>query len=111
MKLLLGSMIFFPMISSIIGYLIGRSKKNMRDYFADAVTGIEFFISLFLLASIMSKGGSRISMEIPGICGMGLHFVLDGFRGLYAAIAAFMWFMSTLFSEEYFTYGGRGIAG
>ena len=104
MKLLLGSMIFFPMISSIIGYLIGRSKKNMRDYFADAVTGIEFFISLFLLASIMSKGGSRISMEIPGICGMGLHFVLDGFRGLYAAIAAFMWFMSTLFSEEYFAH-------
>ena len=104
MKLLLGSMIFFPMISSIIGYLIGRSKKNMRDYFADAVTGIEFFISLFLLASIMSKGGSRISMEIPGICGMGLHFVLDGFRGLYATIAAFMWFMSTLFSEEYFAH-------
>ena len=104
MKLLLGSMIFFPMISSIIGYLIGRSKKNMRDYFADAVTGIEFLISLCLLVSIMSKGGSRISMNIPGICGMGLHFTLDGFRGLYAAIAAFMWFMSTLFSEEYFAH-------
>lgn len=104
MKLLLGSMIFFPMISSIIGYLIGRSKKNMRDYFADAVTGIEFLISLCLLVGIMSKGGSRISMDIPGICGMGLHFTLDGFRGLYAVIAAFMWFMSTLFSEEYFAH-------
>lgn len=104
MKLLLGSMIFFPMVSSIIGYLIGRSKKNMRDYFADAVTGIEFLISLCLLVSIMSKDGSRMVMEIPGVCGMGLHFTLDGFRALYAAIAAFMWFMSTLFSEEYFAH-------
>jgi hydrogenase-4 component B len=29
---------------------------------------------------------------------------VDGFRAMYAMIAAFMWFMSTLFSKEYFAH-------
>ncbi|MDE5908808.1 MAG: complex I subunit 5 family protein [Lachnospiraceae bacterium] len=104
MELLLGSMIFFPMVSSVVGYVIGKSRKNMRDYFADAAAGIEFFVALYLLVIVLHGGGSRIYLEISGICGMGLHFTLDGFRALYACIAAFMWFMTTLFSEEYFAH-------
>ncbi|MCM1268417.1 MAG: hypothetical protein NC302_10975 [Bacteroidales bacterium] len=42
------------------------------------------------------------SLDIPYLCGMGLHFQADGFRALYGTIAAFMWFMSSLFSGEYF---------
>ena len=41
---------------------------------------------------------------MPGVCGFGLHFALDGFRALYSAIAAFMWMMTTLFSGEYFAH-------
>lgn len=104
MNLLLSGVVFFPMISAIIGYLIGRNKKSIRDYFADAVTGIEFVVFLYLLIHIILKDGSCIYMEIPGICGMGLHFMLDGFRALYGSIAAFMWFISTLFSKEYLTH-------
>ena len=37
----------------------------------------------------------------PGICGLGLHFCLDGFRGVYGIVAAFMWMMTLLFSREY----------
>ena len=96
MELLIGSRIFFPMVSSVVGYLIGKSRKNMRDYFADAVTGIEFLIALYLLVGVLNGGGG-IFVAFPGICGMGLHFTLDGFRALYACIAAFMWFMTTLF--------------
>ena len=43
-------------------------------------------------------------LEIPGICGLGLHFKLDSFRILYGSIAAFMWLMSTLFSKEYLSH-------
>lgn len=43
-------------------------------------------------------------LEIPGICGFGLSFKLDGFRLLYGSIAAFMWLASTLFSKEYFSH-------
>lgn len=39
---------------------------------------------------------------LPGVCGFGLHFVLDGFRMIYGCIAAFMWLMAVLLSGEYF---------
>lgn len=95
--------VFFPMVSAIISYLIGRRNKNMRNYFADAVTGLECVLFFILLLQIISKGG-HIDMDIPQVCGFGLHFTLDGFRVLYGTIAAFMWFMSTLFSEEYLSH-------
>ncbi len=39
--------------------------------------------------------------EWKGFCGMGLTFATDGFRLLYTLVAAFMWFVSTLFSFSY----------
>ena len=104
MKFLLTGAVFFPMLSAVIGYIIGRKNKEMRNYFADAVTGIEFGVFLYLLIRMLTVGGNGEIAELPGICGMGLFFTLDGFRALYGAIAAFMWFMSTLFSREYFAH-------
>lgn len=67
-------------------------------------TGIEFFLFAVLFLP-MAAGGERVlSADFPGVCGMGLHFMLDGFRVMYGMIAAFMWFMSTLFSREYFSH-------
>ena len=44
------------------------------------------------------------TFDIPGICGMGLHMQLDGFRILYSSIATFMWIVSTVFSLEYMAH-------
>lgn len=41
---------------------------------------------------------------LTNVCGMGIHFTVDGFRILYGTIAAFMWLMSGLFSVEYFSH-------
>ena len=38
------------------------------------------------------------------LCGLGIHFTVDGFRILYGLIAAFMWIVSGLFSIEYFSH-------
>ncbi len=38
---------------------------------------------------------------IPGFCGLGMHFKLDGFRLVYVCIAVFMWAVSGVFSKEY----------
>lgn len=38
---------------------------------------------------------------IPGFCGMGLHFCLDGFRLIYLAVTVLMWVASGVFSGEY----------
>lgn len=104
MRLMLYGAVFFPMAAAVAGYLIGRKNKNIRDYFADAVTGAEFGLFLFLFIRFLTEGGDQTVYEIPGVCGLGLHFTLDGFRVMYGTIASFMWFMSTLFSREYFTH-------
>ena len=104
MNILICSIIFLPMSAAIIGYIIGRFQKDARSYFADTVTGITFALSLYIFVQTLAPSTPEILVEIPYICGMGLHFTLDGFRAMYGMIAAFMWFMSTLFSKEYFAH-------
>ena len=41
---------------------------------------------------------------IPGICGMGLHLKMDGFRMVYTAIAVVMWGVAGIFSKEYMAH-------
>ncbi len=104
MNTLICTVVFLPMISAVLCYLLGRFQKEVRSYFADIVTGITFGLFLYLFIQTLTGGVSGILVEIPYICGMGLHFTLDGFRAMYGMIAAFMWFMSTLFSKEYFAH-------
>ncbi len=104
MSILLLCTVFFPMAAALVCYFIGRKNKNIRDYFADVVTGIEFSFFLFLCINMAAGGDNGVTAFVPGICGFGLHFTLDGFRALYGCIAAFMWFMSTVFSKEYFAH-------
>lgn len=99
MSFMLGFTVFFPMISAVAAYLAGRKNKEVRDSFADIAAGVELIIFLALLI-LVTRGGSA-ALNIPKICGMGLYFTLDGFRALYGSIAAFMWFISTIFSKEY----------
>lgn len=115
MNELICMVVFGPMAAAILSYMIGRSGKSARSRFADIVTGLTFALSvcLFLLTmsadtgattDLLASSGKKSLVEIPYICGMGLHFTTDGFRALYAAVASFMWFMSTLFSKEYFAH-------
>lgn len=42
-----------------------------------------------------------LDLVIPGVCGMGMHLRLDGFRLVYVLIAVIMWTVCGLFSLEY----------
>ena len=108
-NLLLYIAVFGPMAAGILSYLLGRFQKDLRSRFADLVTGLTFGLFLYLFWQMLTSGQNGSSMlpvraDIPEICGMGLHFTLDGFRALYGMIAAFMWFMSALFSREYLSH-------
>lgn len=102
MSLLVCSAVFFPMTAAIVGYLIGRKDKDGRDYFVFVVSAMEvvLFLSIFIITTV--NGSVRPEVVLPGICGMGIRFKIDGFRVLYGSIAAFMWFVSAIFSREYF---------
>lgn len=46
----------------------------------------------------------EMNVVLPGFCGMGLHWKLDGFRLVYVLIAVLMWGVSGAFSKEYMAH-------
>ncbi|MBO7251965.1 MAG: sodium:proton antiporter, partial [Oscillospiraceae bacterium] len=100
MHTLLYLLIFMPMAAAVLSYLVGRRSKTARDLVMQAAVTAEFALSLLLLCS----GEEHLLVSIPGVCGMGLHFTVDGFRRIYVVIAALMWLVSGMFSPEYFAH-------
>jgi len=100
-NLMLPLMVFLPMAGAIAGYVIGRFSKSARDAAVFAVCALELAAAIGLFAGALN--GRTAEFWWDGFCGLGLHFTLDGFRAVYALIAALMWFMtSALFGPVYF---------
>lgn len=103
---ILAVLVFYPFIGAVLSCIIGKKKEIVRDYFADFIVISEFIITLVLFASNCTKSTSLsfYNCYISGICGMGLHFTIEGFRLVYAMVAAFMWMMTIILSREYFRH-------
>lgn len=101
MNILLAVLVFYPFLGGLLSWAIGVRNEKARDYTAQFVSVSEFVLMLGL---VCASDGKDISLYIPQICGLGLHFTLDGFRVIYGMIAALMWMMTTLLSEEYFRH-------
>lgn len=124
LDILLVVAVFYPMGAAFVSYAVGRFSKKARDYFADFVVISELALALYLALYYLDIGrsvsaawyfssvpevGAGVSAgilryQIPGFAGMGLHFMLDGFRSVYIVVAALMWMMTTIFSKEYFRH-------
>lgn len=96
---LIDLLVFMPMAAALLSYLLGRKTKAGRNAFVGAVVVLEFLFSLLL--AVKGQGTESV---LPGICGMGLRFTVDGFRAVYVVIAAFMWMVTGLFSPDYFAH-------
>jgi len=92
------------MVAALGSYLAGRKNKLLRTVLVGA-SGVVTFLMAFVL--LLSRQEAAFTLE--GFCGLGLHLKADGFRSLYACVAAFMWMMTGLFAPEYFAhYHNRG---
>ena len=94
---LLPILCFGPMAMALVCYIAGRRSKALRD----ALVGMTGIV-VFALCLMLNTGEYAFCWE--GFCAMGLRLRADGFRALYACVAAFMWMMSGLFSREYFAH-------
>ena len=83
------------MLGSVISYIIGRKNKKARNIWASLVT-------LAVFVGVLTLIGKETEFTAAGICGFGLHFYGDGLRVTLATLASFIWFMTTVFSDEYF---------
>lgn len=109
MSLLMGALILVPFLGGLFCVAAGKKKETLRDYLADGVTVLEFLMMLAAFAMGKKLVGQEEAawstavavLELKNICGMGLHFQLDGFRLIYGLIASFMWMMACILSREY----------
>ena len=102
MDILIYLLVFMPLVAALLSYLIGRKSKSARDLFMRTVVLAEFLLSVALL--VVSNHAEDAMVSLPGICGMGLNFTVNGFRRIYVVIAALMWLVSGQFSPEYFAH-------
>ena len=102
MSLLMGALILVPFLGGLFCVAAGKKKETLRDYLADGVTVLEFLMMLAAFAMGKNLMGQEEAawrtavavLELKNICGMGIHFQLDGFRLIYGLIASFMWMMA-----------------
>ncbi len=104
----LGILILLPIIGGLLTYAVcagigGRSPKAARNTELGALTGIVLTtFALCLWIWIREASGEVISLTVNNVCGRGMSFTVDGFRGLYCTVTAFAWLVSTV---AFFWYG------
>ncbi|MBQ2955923.1 MAG: NADH dehydrogenase [Clostridia bacterium] len=104
-NIILPLLVFLPMAGAFISYLTGRVSKPARDAVVSLIVLIEAVLAIVGLS--LAFKGVRMDFVLPDFYGFGLHLRLDGFRALYACVAAIMWLMTSLFSREYFAHHYR----
>ncbi len=97
MSAILVFIVIFPMFAAVISYIIGKYNKNLRNYWACVSVFVEFLVSVFVC-------NKALFYKSHTLFGLGIEFKCGGLRGILIVIAAFVWLMSTLFSNEYFKH-------
>ncbi|MBZ9608238.1 hypothetical protein G9F73_010520 [Clostridium estertheticum] len=90
--------LLFPLISSLIGYIIGMKNEKYRDIFNIVMTAIVFVVITILYKYVVVQ---PIELSIPYIMGTGLHLKLDMFRYVFVWLTAMIWFLTTIYSTQY----------
>ena len=98
----LAFLVFFPMIAAVLSYLIGKRSKGARDSFV--IVSCLVTMGVCAMAVLGVVNGVSYTLNIPGFCGFGLNFELDGFRALYALIGGVMWLCTSMLSKQYFAH-------
>ena len=93
-------LLIVPLAGAVASCLAAKRGEDMRDRIYLAELALVFALALAGFVSCAS--GNVSAIWVPGICGIGLNFRMDGFRALYALVASFMWLMTGLMSKEYF---------
>ena len=96
--MILFAILFLPMLAALPVWLVGRHFSRVRNALMTAVTLIE--LGLCIGALFLPDA----SVGIEGVAGLGIRLETDGFRKVYLVMIAFLWSMTTLLGNEYFSH-------
>ena len=95
-KILLLFLVLFPILASVWVFPLRRRDRQYRNWFIQIVPAVELAAALLLLA------WPEASLELPGVCGVGLTFHAGSLRCLLALVSAFLWAATGLNCPNYF---------
>ncbi len=90
--------IIIPLISSFIGFMIGKKDEKLRDIFNIIMTMTNFILVTYLYPFVMDN---NLGYFIPNIMGTGLYLKLDVFRYIFVWLTALIWVLITIYSTQY----------
>jgi len=97
-KYLIILLLAFPLIFSLIGFVVGKRNESLRNLIYAIVTLINLGIVIYLYKFIKYDS---IEFYIPHLLGTGLFLELDIFRYIFVSITAFVWFITIVYSSQY----------
>jgi formate hydrogenlyase subunit 3/multisubunit Na+/H+ antiporter MnhD subunit len=89
-----------PLVGAPAAYLLGRGQVKRALVCMAAVSAATFALLSVILWQVLR--GQTLTFTWEHFCVMGLSFAADGFRTLYAWIAALMGAVTSVFSLSYF---------
>ena len=102
--MLISALIFLPVLAAPAVFALGTRRDCAAGLCTALVTGLECILTALLLRS------ASAALTIPVLFDGGLRFGTDGFRAVYCFLAALLWFLTTLFSFEYFSHAEESVA-
>ncbi|MEG1882102.1 MAG: proton-conducting transporter membrane subunit [Clostridia bacterium] len=100
MSVLLFVCVFLPMLMAPIAWLLGRRSHMLMDACTVA-------ISLLVFVGACACAARGATAEIPGFCGLGVRFQVEGFRSVLWVLCAAVFPLSALSAHAYFVGGAN----
>lgn len=97
--------VIFPFVMGTLLWFVFHNRKSNQGTSIPAVCVI--LVAAVELAAVLVplirnlNGETFVTVTLAGVGGQGLHFLYTGFRGSFAVLTAFAWFVTFLFSKEY----------
>ena len=89
-------LILFPALASLWVFPLRRRERKYRDWIVRLVPAVELGAALLLL---FWQGAE---LELPGVCGLGLHLAAGSLPVLLVLVSAFLWAAVGLSCPGYF---------
>ncbi len=102
MHMVILAVLFLPLLGAVSVRILGKKHKQARGIAVRLTAFSVLTLTGYMLMETVK--GAEIALTVPSVCYFGLSFRVDGFRAMYACLAAFMWFMTSLMSERYFAH-------
>lgn len=91
--------LLFPVLGGIIGFYLGKRKKETRNDWIDIVVVVELAMLVYMGYLIIGKK-VEISMTLGSLMGLGLSFTLDTTRLVFCTVATVLFGVVFQFMKE-----------